>query len=110
MTCSKKKLEKEAEAGRKAKDAGQVLDAKVAERYNTLTQPEIITLVVDDKWLSALAASVHGELDRISQTLTGRIKELAERYAAPLPQQTRTLDELTGKVGAHLKKMGFVWK
>ncbi|MCX6068216.1 MAG: hypothetical protein NT121_21110, partial [Chloroflexi bacterium] len=62
-----------------------------------------------DKWLAALVTSVQGELDRISQTLTGRIGELAERYAVALPEQTQSIDELTGKVDAHLKKMGFVW-
>jgi type I restriction enzyme M protein len=36
----------------------------------------------------ALSASVQGELDRVSQTLTGRIRELAERYATPLPELT----------------------
>jgi type I restriction enzyme M protein len=102
-------LDKEADTGRKVKDAQQVLDKKVAEKYNALTQAEVISLVVDDKWFSALAAAVYSELDRISQTLTGRIQELAGRYAAPLPQQTRTVDELTEKVDAHLKKMGFVW-
>jgi type I restriction enzyme M protein len=101
--------EKEAEAGRKAKEAQQALDGKVVEKYGALTQPEIIVLVVDDKWLAALAASVQGELDRISQTLTGRIRELAERYEMALPQQTQTVDELSDKVDVHLKKMGFVW-
>ena len=42
--------------------------------------------MVDDKWLATLAAAVQGELDRVSQTLTGRIRQLAERYATPLPQ------------------------
>jgi type I restriction enzyme M protein len=41
--------------------------------------------VVDDKWMARLSAAVQGELDRVSQTLTGRIRELAERYATPLP-------------------------
>ncbi len=36
----------------------------------------------------APSAAVQGELDRVSQTLTGRIGELAERYATPLPQLT----------------------
>ena len=44
--------------------------------------------MVDDKWLATLAAAVQGELDRVSQTLTGRIRQLAERYATPLPQLT----------------------
>jgi hypothetical protein len=37
------------------------------------------------KWMARLSAAVQGELDRVSQTLTGRIRELAERYATPLP-------------------------
>ena len=102
-------LEKEAETGRKAKEAGQALDVKLVEKYGALTETEVVALVVDDKWLAALAASVQGELDRISQTLTGRIQELAERYETSLPKQTQTLDELTDKVDAHLKKMGFAW-
>ena len=43
---------------------------------------------MDDKWLATVAAAVQGELDRVSQTLTGRIRQLAERYATPLPQLT----------------------
>ena len=42
--------------------------------------------MVDDKWMARLASSVQGELNRVSQTLTGRIRELAERYATPLPK------------------------
>ena len=30
-----------------------------------LSEAEIKTLVVDDKWLAALAADVQGELDRV---------------------------------------------
>jgi len=45
----------------------------------------------------------------ISQRLTGRIKELAERYEAPLPLMTSDLEKLESKVNSHLKKMGFVW-
>jgi hypothetical protein len=41
--------------------------------------------VVDDQWLATLAAAVQGELDRVSQTLIGRIRQLAERYAPPTP-------------------------
>ena len=64
------------------------------------------TLVVDDKWLAALNTAIHGEIDRIEQTLTGRVKELAERYATPLPAMTAQLAELETKVAAHLAKMG----
>ncbi len=50
---------------------------------------------------------IHGEMDRISQALTQRVKELAERYETPMPQQVHTVAELEAKVTAHLKKMGF---
>jgi type I restriction enzyme M protein len=53
---------------------------------------------------------VQGELDRVSQTLTGRIRELAERYATPLPKLTEEVKTLTARVEEHLKKMGAEWK
>ncbi len=102
-------IEQEAEASKKVKDAQKALEAKVATKYKALNEAEVKTLVVDDKWLPTLAAAVQTELDRISQALTGRIKELAERYAAPLPQLDEEVDALSAKVDAHLKRMGFVW-
>ena len=84
--------------------------AKLDAKYPTLTEDEIKTLVVDDKWLATLAAAVQGELDRVSQTLTGRIRQLAERYATPLPQLTDEVATLAARVDEHLKKMGAVWK
>jgi len=82
---------------------------KVIERYKTLTEADIKQLVVDDKWMATIERSVQTEMERISQRLTQRIKELAERYETPLPQQTTDIAELENKVTAHLQKMGFVW-
>jgi len=70
---------------------------------------EIRALVVDDKWLAQLAADVQSELDRVSQALTARIRQLAGRYAAPLPQLTKDVKTLAARVDEHLKKMGAVW-
>ena len=58
--------------------------------------------------MTALSASVQAELGRVSQTLTGRLRELAERYAAPLPQLADEVDVLAAKVAGHLAKMGVV--
>ena len=91
------------------KDATKALDAQVAVQYGKLSAAEIQTLVVHDKWLAVLQARVQGELDRVSQTLTGRIKQLAERYATPIPQLTAEVETLAARVDEHLKKMGFVW-
>ncbi len=103
-------LDQEADARKKIKDAQKALDAKVAAKYKLLSEDEVKTLVVDDKWLATLASHVQDELNRVSQALTGRIKELAERYATPLPQLTEDVEVLSGKVDVHLRKMGFVWQ
>ena len=91
------------------KDTQKILDAKVAAKYGTLSEDEIKTLVVDDKWLTQLDSDVQSELDRVSQALTGRIRQLAERYAAPLPKLTEEVEILTARVDEHLKKMGATW-
>jgi type I restriction enzyme M protein len=46
----------------------------------------------------------------VSQTLTGRIRQLAERYATPLPQLTGQVAALAARVDAHLNKMGAKWQ
>ncbi|MDN5869855.1 MAG: N-6 DNA methylase [Nitrococcus sp.] len=93
----------------KIKDADAALDRLAYEKYPRLSVNEIKTLVVDDKWLAALAEAVRGELDRVSQTLAGRVRHLAERYAMPLPQIEARVAELSARVDEHLKKMGAIW-
>jgi type I restriction enzyme M protein len=102
-------LERQKKAKAKLKAAKENLDAKIDAKYPALSQQEIKTLVVDDKWMFAFQTAVEGELDRVSQILTGRISQLAKRYASPLPQLTDRVAELTARVDEHLKKMGAVW-
>jgi type I restriction enzyme M protein len=103
-------LDQQADTKAQLKAAQEGLEDKLDAKYPTLTEDEIKTLVVEDKWLRTLAAAVQGQLDRVSQTLTGRIRQLAERYAAPLPQLTDELATLAYRVDEHLKRMGAVWK
>jgi type I restriction enzyme M protein len=91
------------------KEAEAALDAKAYARYPKLTAAEVKTLVVNDKWMATLDAAIHGEMDRVSQQLTQRVKELAERYEFPLPQMTSRVAELEAKVNQHLERMGFTW-
>ena len=101
----------EQQSGVKAKRrAAQVdLDRKIDAKYPKLTEAEIKTLVVDDKWMARLSASVQSGLDQVSQALTGRIQQLAERYTIPLPQLTAEVDGLVARVEEHLRKMGATW-
>ena len=102
-------IEQEGAAGKKVKDAQKALELKVAAQYGKLTEAEVKSLVVDDKWLATLAVDVQTELDRVSQALTGRIRELAERYTTPLPGLTAEMETLSSKVDEHLQLMGFAW-
>ncbi|WP_427500699.1 N-6 DNA methylase [Methylomonas sp. MED-D] len=92
------------------REAEAALDQKAYEKYPTLSEAEIKTLVIDDKWMAHLSTAVQGELDRVSQTLTRRIRQLAERYAAPLPQLEDEVSKLASKVERHLTRMGITWK
>lgn len=98
---------RQTETNKKIKEAKADLDKKLYAKYPTLTVEEIKALVVDDKWMATIDKDIHTEMDRISQRLTQRIKELAERYETPLPMQTVEVAELENKVNTHLKKMGF---
>ncbi len=92
------------------REAEAELDRQAYAHYPTLSQSEVKTLVVEDKWLAALDTAIHGEMDRISQALTGRVRELAERYENPLPQMVDRVAELEARVSRHLERMGFAWK
>ncbi|HBP6016960.1 TPA: type I restriction-modification system subunit M [Pseudomonas aeruginosa] len=100
-------IEREAEAGKKVKAAQKMLDAKVLAHYAQLSEAELKKLVVDEKWLATLQADVQTELNRVSKSLAGRIHQLAERYATPLPALNAEVEALAAKVNAHLAKMGF---
>jgi len=90
----------------KVGEADAALDLIAYEKYPALTEAEIKTLVVDDKWMARLAAAVQGELEHVSQTLTGRIRELADRYLTPLSQLTDEVATLAARVEEHLGRMG----
>ena len=100
-------MELEAGANKKIKDAHEAQDKQVIDRYKALTEDEVKIMVVDDKWLAAISGGVNTEVERISQRLTLRIKELAERYATPMPELNTNVDALEAEVSKHLEKMGF---
>jgi type I restriction enzyme M protein len=104
-----KLMGKGADANKKIKDARKALDKKVIDRYKVLTEDDVKTMVVDDKWMAAISQDVKTEMERISQRLARRIKELAERYDSPIPAMDAQVDELEMKVNGHLENMGFEW-
>ncbi len=99
-------IDQEAEAGATFKAAQDALMAKVLVKYTKLTENEIKALVVDDKWLASIEAAVQDELSRLSQSLTGRVRQLAERYAKPLPKLSAAVEVLAARLENHLRTMG----
>jgi type I restriction enzyme M protein len=97
----------ETEVKKQLKDSEAALDTKAYSHYPKLTEAEIKALVVDNKWLAALETTLHGEMDRVSQQLTRRVRELAERYETPLPQMVSRMADQEAKVNRHLERMGF---
>jgi type I restriction enzyme M protein len=102
-------LQEQTDAKSRLKASQEALEVKISAKYGKLTEAEIKTLVVDDKWRAQLAANVQNELDSVSQTLTDRIRQLADRYSTPLPQLTEEVRTLAARVDKHLSKMGVIW-
>jgi type I restriction enzyme M protein len=81
----------------------------LVNKYAALSQDETRRLVIENKWMTSLAALLESEMQQISQNLTTRVSELAERYAQTLSAIDADMVELEEKVKSHLQKMGFVW-
>ena len=90
------------------KQALDALHTSVIEKYAQLTEAEIKTLAVEDKWFASIRGAIEGEVQRLTQRLAGRVKELEERYARPLPELEREVEVFGAKVEEHLKQMGIL--
>jgi len=102
-------LNQEAKIKKNIKESEAKLDAELLAFYPSLTEEQVKQLVIDDKWMASMEKDSHSEMDRISQRLTQRVIQLAERYETPLSAQTRQVADLEKAVSGHLQKMGFVW-
>jgi type I restriction enzyme M protein len=101
--------EAETTSKRALRSAEAALDDLAYGRYDSLTEAEVRELVVEDKWLATLEQAIAAEVERVSQGLTARLKELGERYGEALPVITERVEELEKRVAGHLERMGFAW-
>ncbi|MGB3599377.1 MAG: type I restriction-modification system subunit M [Marinomonas sp.] len=106
---AKKLFDAEADAKKALKQAQDTLDLAVFKQYPKLSIDEIKSLIVDDKWLATLQSNIVAEIERVTQQLANRVKELEERYSEPLPALTQSVENLSDKVAGHLKAMGLEW-
>jgi len=97
----------EAALGKQTKESEALLDKKLLEKYKSLTPEEIKELVVDGKWMTTIEQEIKTEVERITQRLSQRIKELSERYESTLSGISGKVTAYETKVREHLAKMGF---
>lgn len=102
-------IEQETSMSKKIKESEKELAAKSTDYYSKLKESDIKVLVIEGKWLARLSQNIESELQMVSQSLTERIKELADRYALPLSDISDQVQQATSKVDNHLRKMGFIW-
>ena len=99
-------IKAESEASKAVKTAQAALDAQVLNRYATLSEDEIKTLVVHNKWLAKIRSAIEAEVQRLTQSLATRIQEIEERYAQPLHKLEQDVEALSSRVEQHLTRMG----
>ena len=98
-------IDAESKTGKAVKEAQAALDRAVLDRYATLTVTEIKALVIDDKWRASIKAAIADELQRLTQLLAGRVRQLTQRYARPLSEIENESRQFRRRVAAHLSRM-----
>ena len=101
-------LDEKSKADKIVKDAQSALDKQVFAHYETITETDIKQLVIEDKWFATIHTEITGEVERLTQRLTERVKELEERYAQTLTELAGDVHEYSLKVEKHLANMGVV--
>ncbi|PJK23863.1 type I restriction-modification system subunit M [Mycolicibacterium goodii] len=96
----------EAAAKMAVKDAQAELDLATLRRYGDLTEDDIKTLVLDDKWRATIVRRINGEGEALTLDLVARIQQLGERYAMTVGGLDAELSKLEAKVEMHLADMG----
>ena len=108
----KKALElaqKSEESTKIIKEMDKALDEKARARYATLTDAEILDLLINKKWYYAIGKGVNDLYTSISHKLADRIIELSKRYEETLPDLIKQAAEYEAIVKNQLGRMCFKW-
>ena len=91
------------------KEMEKSLDEKVRNRYVSLTEEEIMDLLVNKKWYYAIGTGINKLYTAISHQLADRIMELSKRYQDTLPELMKQTATYEAMVKSHLERMGIKW-
>lgn len=95
------------EEQRRGRELAKAIDSQALLHYKTLKERDIKSLVVDDKWHSAIATLLRVFIGARSQRLESRVSELAQRYEVPVSRNAKSVAEFESRVAEHLADMGF---
>jgi type I restriction enzyme M protein len=87
----------------------KALDEKCRERYATLTDDEIMDLLVNRKWYYTIGSGISDLYTAISHRLADRLIKLSRRYENTLPSLLQQAEDCEAVVKHHLERMGFTW-
>lgn len=108
-----KKYEVLAEAEEELKDKRKTKESELVElivqKYSSLEESDVKSILIENKWMKAIKEVVESELDSTILKLSKRLSELNDRYLEPLPTIEKEREELSQKVKAHIEKMGVKW-
>lgn len=96
----------EAAAKKAVKEAQAVLDLATLKKYGDLNEPDVKSLILEDKWQRTLTRRIMGEVDSLTLALVARIRALGERYGDTVGDLRAELEKLEAKVADHLAEMG----
>jgi type I restriction enzyme M protein len=89
-----------------AREAQAELDTAILKQYGKLTEDDVKTLVIDDKWQAVVTNRIVSEVESLTLDLASRIQLLGERYAETVGQLDESLAMAEAKVAGHLAAMG----
>jgi type I restriction enzyme M protein len=96
----------EADAKKAVKEVEATLDVATLKKYGELTDADVSSLVLDEKWAATIRSRVAGEVISLTLALVARIQLLGERYAETVEALDAELEKLEAKVANHLADMG----
>ena len=96
----------EAVAKKAAKEAQAVLNLATLKQYGKLTEGQIKTLILDDKWQATVIGRIASDVESLTFALVARLKELGNRYSETVGSLDMELAKLDDKVADHLAAMG----
>ncbi|MEB3907143.1 hypothetical protein OSH39_24280 [Mycobacterium ulcerans] len=96
----------DAAAKKAVKDVQAKLDAAVLKEYGNLTEDDVNSLVLDEKWHATVRSRIAGEVTSLAHNLVARIQQLGERYAQTVSALDSELADVQAKVAQHLLAMG----